>query len=503
MKKYANIAIILGIAIVLYSFINFSINQLWDWISTISLIIGLGIAGVGVFYRLKFREKALSTRSLQYGANTLLSSVIFLGILILLAFVTSRHHLRADLTEKGLYSLADQTKVVLHDLNKEVNILAFYKKTDQGGARDILDEYSYRSKFVKYQFVDPNEKPQIARQYQVTRYNTVVVESGGKRETLEELNESSLTNAILKVTRELDKVVYFTTGHGEREIDSENPQGYKLAVEGIQKENYLVKKLNLASDKKIPKDCSVLIIAGPKTDFFSFELDSIRKYIDNGGKLMVLLDPEWKPALVEFLKQYKIQVDDDVVVDASGIGQLFGMGPEVPLVSKYENHPIFEEFNVMSFYPFACSVRPIKEGSDESITTQVLFKSSANSWGETDYRNTQVAFNKGKDIKGPVPLAVVATKKIDDKKSGQVLVIGDSDFAMNAYIKSSGNYDLFLNTINWMAEEEDMITIRPKEVDDRRVTLTQKDSKIILYVSVFALPLLIVVGGVLMYFKRR
>jgi len=502
MKRYINLALIVGFLMIIYSFVNFSLNQLWDWISTISLVLGAIIAGIGFYYRIKFREKEINKRSLQYGLNTVLSSVIFLGIVVLLAFITSQNRARADLTQRGLFSLADQTKKVLKDLDKEVKIYAFYKKSEQGMAKDLLDEYDYRSKFVSYDFIDPNEKPQIARQYQVTKYNTVVVESGGKRETIEELNESNLTNAILKVTRELDKVVYFIQGHGERDIDSEKPEGFKIAVEGIRKENYVVKTLNLPQEKKIPEDASVLVIAGPRADFFSFELDTIKKYIENGGKVLVMLDPQWKPGLVEFLKQYKIQVDDDIVVDASGIGQLFGMGPEVPLVSRYANHPIFKDFRVTTFFPVAASVRPAKEG-DAKVTTQVLFRTSANSWGETDYQTAKVSFDKSKDIKGPVSLAVVATKSLDNNKKGQILVIGDSDFAMNAYIRNSGNYDLFLNIVNWLAEEEDMITIRPKEFDDRRVTLTQKDSKIILYVSVFALPLLIIITGVVVYFKRR
>ena len=133
----------------------------------------------------------------------------------------------------------------------------------------------------------------------------------------------------------------------------------------------------------------------------------------------------------------------------------------------------------------------------------MLFKSSSSSWAESEYQNRNVGFNADKDIKGPVPLAVVSTKSVGNNKKAEVMVIGDSDFADNAYIKNSGNYDMFLNMVNWMAEEEDMITIRPKEINDSRVTLTAKDSKVILYLSVIALPLLVVIGGVTVYFKRR
>jgi ABC-type uncharacterized transport system involved in gliding motility auxiliary subunit len=316
------------------------------------------------------------------------------------------------------------------------------------------------------------------------------------------LSESNLTNAIIKVTRELDKVIYFLQGHGEHGIEDTGQQGYKTAMEGIQNENYQVKSLNLAQEKSIPKDCSVLILAGPTSNFFPFELDTLKKYVDAGGKLMAMVDPMVNTNIIPFLEQYKVKLGDNLVVDASGVGQLFGMGPEIPLVSKYEDHDMFKDFGVMTFYPRARAVETSTEG-ESGFTPTVLFKSSASSWAESDYQNRNVGYNADKDIKGPVPLAVVSTKTVGNNKKAEVMVIGDSDFADNAYIKNSGNYDMFLNMVNWMAEEEDMITIRPKEINDSRVSLTAKDSKVILYLSVIALPLLIVIGGVTVYFKRR
>ncbi len=502
MKRYANIALIVGIILFIYSFVNFSLNQLWDWMSTVSLVLGVVIGGIAIYYRWQVRQKKLNVRFVKYGANTLLSALIVLGIIVLLAFITNRHNLRADLTSQGLYSLAEQTKSVLNNLQKDVTIYAFYKAGDEVMAKDLLEEYAYRSDHVKYEFIDPNEKPQIARRYNVTQYNTVVVESGIKRETITDFNESNLTNAIIKVTRELEKVIYFTQGHGERDIESEDARGFKTAADGIRNENYQVKGINLAEDKIIPEDCSVLITAGPTVDFFPFELDSIASYIDNGGKYFAMIDPRVTTNLIPFLEEYKMHIGDNIVVDASGVGQLFGMGPEIPLISNYEDHPIFKDFNVMTFYPQARSVSSTDEGKG-GFSSEEILKTTSSSWGETDYMKREVKFDAGQDLRGPVSLAVVSSKTLAANKKAQVLVFGDSDFATNAYIKNSGNYDLFLNIINWMAEEEDMITIRPKEIDDRRVNLTQKDSKVVLYVSVIALPLLVVIGGVIVYFKRR
>ncbi|MFZ0389967.1 MAG: Gldg family protein [Calditrichia bacterium] len=502
MRKYANIALVVGIIMIIYALVTFSLNQIWGWASTVSLVLGILLAAVGIYFRIQTRQKEFQRRTLVSGVQVGVSVLILLGILVLLAFITSRHHARADLTAKGLYSLAEQTKSVLNNLEKDVQIYAFYNQTDQPMAEDLLDEYSYRSDHVNFEFIDPNKKPQIARQYNVTQYNTIIVESGSKRETVNELSESNLTNALIKVTRELDKVVYFTTGHGERNIEEEGPKGFSFAAEGIRRENYKVNTLNLAQQKSIPEDCAVLIIAGPTSEFFPFELDSIRQYLENGGKLMALIDPQWKPAIVEFLSGYKIKVGNNIVVDGSGVGQLFGMGPEVPLVSQYQDHPIFQDFSAMTFYPLACSVESMQEG-ESGYTSEVLFRSSPGSWGEVDYTNRQVEFNQDRDLQGPVPLAVVSGKTLGTNEKSQLLVIGDSDFATNAYIRNAGNNDAFLNEINWLAEEEDMITIRPKEMEDSRVSLTARDSKVVLYVSVIALPLLVIGAAVFVYYRRR
>ncbi len=503
MKKYISAAIVVGLLLILYSFLNFSLDNLWDWVSTVSLILGLSLLGAGIYYRLKFKDRVRSKRALQLGAASGLNTLIFVGILALLAFITTRHHARADLTQKGLFSLADQTKKVLEKLDKDVKIYAFYKEGDETLPRDLLEQYAYHSNHVKFMFIDPIKKPQLTKRYNVNQYGTIVVESNGRRETITELSEAKLTNAILKATRDVEKMVCFTTGHGEKDIESEKPRGYKLITDGIRKDNYMVRTVNIIQDKGIPRECNVLIIAGPTTDFFPAELDSIKDYIERGGRVMVLVDPNRKPSIVEFLKQYNIQVDNDLIWDYSR--QLLGMGPAAPLVTRYENHPMFKEFNIMTFFPEACSVRPLENGQ-EGITTTVLFKSSPRSWGETNFAAGQGKYDEGKDLKGPLPIAVLATKKLDNQKKAHVLVVGDSDFASNfaaQYLGHPGNYDLFLNMVNWLAEEEDMVTIRPKEFDDRRVTLTEHDLKVVKYVSIFGLPLVIIIAGLMVYYRRR
>jgi ABC-type uncharacterized transport system involved in gliding motility auxiliary subunit len=496
---------IIGVVAFFFSLIYYSIQNIWGITNWITLIVGL--AGIGFFLYSYFshREKEISKRSLKYGSNVLVQIIIVVAIIGLLAFISTRQHLRSDWTKNQLYSLADQTTKVVDGLDKDITITAFYKSAEQRSAQDLLDEYAYRTGKLSYEFIDPDEKPQVARQYQISKYNTVVVESGVKKETLEELSETNLTNAIIKVTREQDKVVYFLTGHGERSVGEEGAEGFKNAVDAIKKENHLVRELNLArrigEGKGIPDSCSVLAIISPKVNFFPAELDTIKQFLDNGGKAIIMLDPEHASDIAEFISNYHVTVGNDMVVDASGVGQLFGAGPGMPLVTTYDKSiAITKDFgNVMTFYPYTVSVIPDEDKGGYDI--KELLKTGKNSWAETDFKNRQVEFNEDRDISGPITIAVLIEKTIGDGKMSLV-VFGDSDFAKNGYWNNQQNADLFLNTINYLAEEEDLISIRPKEIDDRRVTLTQADVKTLFYLVVIAIPVLVIIAGVVLYVKR-
>ena len=503
MKRIDNIIGIVGAVLLLFSFVLYSIENIWGVINWITLLLGVIGIGYFLFIYYKNREKGISKRSLQYGSNVLVQVIIVIGIVGFLAFITTRQNFRADWTVNKLYSLSDQTIKIMDGLDKEVRIIAFYKSGNQSGAKDILDEYGYRSGNLAYEFVDPDEKPQIARQYQVTKYNTVIVESGLKRETIETLSEANLTNAIMKVTREQDKLICFLTGHGEKSITDEGKEGYSQAVAAIKNENHLVTEMNLVekmgANQGVPDSCTVLAILSPKANFFPGELDSISAYLNRGGKLFLLLDPDHQQDIVDFAAQYGVKVGSDLVVDASGVGQLFGAGPGMPLVTTYDqNIPITKDFNIMTIYPLTSSVTPMDDKKGYDI--KEILKTSNNSWGEVNYPG-EVMFDEDMDLKGPVTIAVLVEKKSGDKKTS-LAIFGDSDFASNGYFQNEGNANIFLNTINYLAEEEDLISIRPKDFDDRRVTLTQAEVSTLFYLVVIAIPLLVVITGVVFYIRR-
>lgn len=527
MERYIKLIGYGGLGLIIAGLISLSINATLGTITTVFLSLGLVLLLVFVIRSFNKIKRFFEKRSTKYGTNAFAMAVMVIGILVLINFISKRHNYRIDTTAGNQFSLAEQTKKVLRSLKKEVKITAFFRPQTQkrGNMEDLLAEYAYYSNKIKYEFIDPDKKPAIAKRYGITAYGTTVVEGLGKESKEEKIyttSEQDLTNAIIKVTREGKKTIYFLEGHGEKDIDKQllgdkGGDGYSEVKKAILNENYAVKKILLASEQKVPDNCTVLVIAGPRTDLLVNERNMIKEYIDRGGNALFLLDPKPYAGLEDFLDPLGFKVGDDIVLDVSGVGSLFGAGPSIPLVTRYEKHAITEDFRIMTAFPYVRSISP-KKSPGEGISVQALAKTSNRSWGETNIKSPQVRFDEGEDLKGPITIAAVATKKVKTekekeenvelsfsgkKREARIVVFGDSDFCSNAYFHFSGNGDLFMNTISWLAEEEDLISIRPKSPEDRRVNLTKKQSKTILVAGVILFPLAIFAVGVIVYIRRR
>ncbi len=455
-------------------------------------------------------------RKTKYGLNTAVAILLFVGIIGIVNFLADRHHLRSDLTYSRIFSLADQTDKILEGLDREVKVYAFYQIEDPR-LEDLLNEYSLKSDKFQYEFVDPDKKPELAKAYDVNKYGTVIVKSGDNQETLFDVTEEKLTNALLKVSREERKKICFLTGHDERDIENIDRDGYNAAKKALEEENYEIGTVTLAREgEEVPEDCAALVVASPKVDLLEPEVAKIGSYMAKGGSVLMMLDPAPGVGLKEFMASWGVDVGDDIVVDVSGVGRLFGAGPTIPLVTDYLPHRITDDFKVMTFFPLTRSITPSgeKEGKRK---VETLLQTTTRSWAEKNYQEEQFKLDKDVDVRGPVPIAVVVTDEIGpgdvgpdalekgggEKNTARMVVFGDSDFACNSYFSVSGNSDLFLNVVNWLAEEEDLISIRPKAREDRRVTMTAAQSRAVFYLTVFAMPLLVVVAGIVVKLRRK
>jgi ABC-type uncharacterized transport system involved in gliding motility auxiliary subunit len=520
MKEHLKKADVLGLAIVAAALISYSVRSLWSPYQTIAVIVG-GLLIVGSLAAKASDIRArLGRRSARFGINSAASVLFLIGILALVNYLGAQNVKRVDMTTEKIYSLSDQSVNVADQVKEDLRIKAFYPSGDYAPARDLLDLYKSRNSKIDYEFIDPDRQPQLAQQYSVTaygdfqnpmtgesfRYGTLILEMAGKTERVEKqsepLREEDLTNALMKIVKGEMKTIYFTDGHGEKKLDDSERTGYSGAKGALEKENYVIKTVNLVQEGKVPDDATVVVIAGPTSEPFANELEFVDAFLAKGGGVLFLLDPAPGAGLRDYMKKWSLDVGDNIVLDASGVGRLFGAGPQIPLVTNYGAHKITERFNVMTFFPLVRSITPAEMPAD-GVMLEKLLSTNQNSWGETNMKSGEAVFDEKVDLQGPVTLGVVVTKDLGENKKTRLIVIGDSDFASNSYFGQQGNGNLFTNAVSWLAQDENFISIRPKNPDDRRLTMTEAQGRLASYISVLLLPLGILLAGVSVWMKRR
>ena len=525
MKRLLNYSGILGLLLLIAGGLIYVITTTSSWLMTTFLILGGILILVYVVGNLQKIQSYFSKRSTKYSTNAIVISIIVLVILGLVNFVAYRHTYRIDTTANHQYSLSEQTHKVLTHLKKDVHVIGFFRTEENRRAKDLFTEYAHISSKFSYELVDPDKRPAIARKYGRISYGTIVVQGPQKIERINKTTEEELTNAIIKVTRKGKKWIYFLEGHGEHDIDQalsgpKGREGMAVAKNALMSQYYGVKKLMLISEKKIPEDCAVLVIAGPRTGLLQIESNIIENYLDKGGKALIMIDPAPSASLQDVLSPWGIHADNDVILDVSGVGQLFGAGPSIPVVTNYGSSMITKDLKGMiTAFPLARSLSKESDSDKKSDLDIVdLLKTGPKSWGETNIslfmNQNKAGFNAGQDKKGPLVLGMAVTKTVEAasastrsaagaKKKTRLVVYGDSDFATNAWFHFQKNGDLFLNSVNWLAEESDLVAIRARSPEDRRVNLTKEQSKLLLWIGVILFPLAIVLLGIGVYTKRR
>ena len=524
-KNILNIVGWMGTALVVAAVAVRFVRPEWDQYAVYAAWAGLACV---VFYTLgQWREiiDYFSQRNARYGAIASVSVLVFLGILVAVNYLSFRQNKRWDLTKNQQYTLSDQTVKLIKNLDSQVQFLVFDQSNNFDRFRSSLDQYKYQSPSkVDVQYIDADKKPVEARQYQVQSYGTVVINYKGRTERVTSAEEQDLTGGLVKVLNPNKKKVYFLQGHGERNSDSTERDGYSAVKTALGGDNYDVAKVVLAQEKDVPADASVVVIAGPKTDLLQTEADMLQRFLKKGGHVLVLIDPPDEkapatPVLEAFLKDWDFQAGNDVVVDASGMGQLIGTDASVPVVATYPSHPITERFNVITAFPLARSITPILPASNGRAAIPII-QTSARSWAETDMnqlKSGRVELNADKgDKAGPVTIgAVTATNATDVPKTegtanadqrppeSRFVTIGDTDFAANYAVKIQGNQDLFVNAINWLAQQENLISIRPKPPSDSHLTITARQATAVLWMSLLVVPALVFGTGVYTWWRKR
>ena len=501
-----------------------------------------GLVCVLLYTLSQWREilRSFQKRETKLGAMTSISVIAVLAILIGVNYLVGRRDKRWDLTAAGSYTLSEQTTKILNNLQTPVKVLVF-DRPGEGFSRfrDALGPYEYASRNIQVEYVDADRQPARVKEYNVLNYGTVVMEYGGRRETVMSDREQELTNTLIKVTTGRQIKAYFVQGHGEKDTTGSDRNGLSSVTDLLKRDNYTVEEIVLAQMQGgVPADASVLVIAGPTSDFLKPEVDAIRTYLRRGGKALFMLDPPIGesvrpvPAVEALLKEWGITLGHDVVIDISGMGQLLGTDASVPVVASYPSHPVTQNFNVLTAYPLTQSVRGEAGMELATANTQNLIQTSERSWSESD---TKSLFSGGKvsldeasgDHKGPITIALSLSLDAPDapappapaatssnsesaekpaettKPQMRLIVVGDSDFASNAASGIQGNSDLFVNMNNWLTQQEDLISIHPRDAGDRRVTMTADQQRRVAWLSLLIIPGLILGSGVYTWWQRR
>lgn len=486
-----------------------------------------GLVAMVVYMLTQWREilGIFSTRQARYWFMTGVGVIVALAVFVAVNYVSARRNYRWDLTSNQQFSLSDQTKNVLAKLDAPLQIQVFDRDFQQH--RDRLREYEYSSKQVSTEYIDPDRQRTAAQQAGIQQYGTYVIKYKDRTERVTSSTEQEITNGIIKAVSGEQRKVYFTQGHGEKDPTSNDRDGFNGIGEALKRENYTVERLALAQTGSVPADASVVVIAGPASDFFAPEMDALKQYLDKQGKLLLMLDPAIKPDtpaptnLIALAKDWGIDLGSDVVLDTSGMGKMFGSDASSPVALMYPPHAITERFNnVITVYPLARSVSPVSTGTN-GRTAQTFIETSAQSWAERDLSSlsTGAGLDEAKgDKSGPISLAAAvstpaptpADAKPEDAKSGdapkpetRVAVVGDSDFPANFALGVRGNQDMFMNIVGWLSQQENLISIRPREASDRRLTITSTQQIWMILAALVVVPGAVFGAGIYSWWRRR
>ena len=551
-----------GLIFLLFGILAGMASGIWNSMYVLAhLISGTSMLALYLFTHIENLRESVTGRRTQYATNTFGDTGLTLAVIVLLNIMGARNEYRYDASEQSIFSIAPQTASLLEGLANDIHILAFFRENEGQAAENLLDTYTAGSDLFSYEMVDPDQRPEMAQQYEVTQYGTLVIVYGDNSTRVNDLSEEVLTNALVRITGAETRRIYFVTGHGEPDITArETPDGLGQLAASLENEGAEVVPLLLATVPDVPADASLLIVASPQRPFLENEIESLGRYLDRGGRAWILLEPQRSDELVPLLAERGIIVGDNVVIDV--VVQLLA-GPSAgvePVVSDYGFHPITEEFNQNTVFRIVRSIEPAGELPD-GITASTLASTSSNSWAES---NVDLVFETGEvdpegDVEGPVSIAVAATlgpsilnwttpaiettpstndgpgvaetqdvsegadiaSNINESESqgitgdgsgatpptdleGRIVVVGDADWLNNSRLTVMYNEDLALNMVGWLTGgNESTITIRPRARRSSRITLTDTQGWGVFYATVLLLPELVLLSGLMIWWRRR
>jgi len=452
----------------------------------------------------------MKTRQTRFGASAGLYVLLVIAVLVAINWLASRHVKSFDTTSNKRFSLSDQTAKIVSGLKEDVTVTYFGETMEFPRARDLLGRYGTLSPKFKVAYVDPQKRPRLAREAGITTAPTILVQNGDRRQEARTLSEEDVTSALVRALKTGNRTICFTTGSGEASIDEQGPTGLAAAKEQLEKESYKTNTIEFVEKAEVPADCLAVAVAGPRAEISQAGVDALGKYIGNGGRALILLDPPLvtrrssispNEPLAKLLSGYGVTPLRNLIL-TTGMEAIQGLGSEVALARQFTTHPITREMKNMAVaFPLTQSLEVKPEGSNSA---EKLASTSPRSLAVTnlsaELSEKDVAAGK---VDSHTLAAAVEVRGEGQAKSGRVVVAGSSGFAANAGLRYVGNRDLMMNMVNWLASDEDLISIRPKEPEDRKIQLSRMQMTMLRLTSQFLIPLGVILAGVFVWWRRR
>jgi len=450
----------------------------------------------------------MKARRTKYGAYVAIYLIVILAVVGAANWLASQYNKTVDVTSNKRFTLSDETVKVANNLKHPVNIYYFDKSDSYERARDLLDRYKNLSSKIEISYVDPDKKPDVARVEGMRNFGDIIVDNGEKKETAKGLTEEELTGALVRVSKTGAKTICFVNGSGEHNITDTAREGYSAAKEAIEKSNYKTQAISLIEKPEVPKTCSVVVVGGPKNDYLDPTIEALRTYVKTGGRVVLSFDPVLNlpaqkmgdtPKLAALATEWGITPKGDVILDLSSASRLFGQLS--PVAGSYEQHPIVRVMQDIT------AVFPLARSLEVKAPAEKLFSSTADSFGLTNPKLPIKESDLGTAAKGPFLLGAAATIGTGANQ-GRVVVVGSSNWMAN-FLNAPpvgnqlGNRDLTLNVMNWLTSDEDLISIRPKAPEDRRLNISGNGLRMVFFTSLIFLPLVVIASGISVWWGRR
>jgi ABC-type uncharacterized transport system involved in gliding motility auxiliary subunit len=390
--------------------------------------------------------RLLSARQTKYAAYAALYVIVILAIVSVANVLANRYNKSYDSTANKRYSLSDQTAKIVKGLKQDAAITYYDRQSGFQSAKDVLDRYSTLSPRIRVEYIDVEKNPQVARAAGVTKLGTSFVQIGTKKEEAKSVTETEITGAIIRDLKTTARTVCFVSGSGEHQVDDTQRNGYSRWKDILAKDQYTSKSISLLEKAEIPTDCTVVVVGGPQSEYVQPAVDAIKKYVEQGGRAMILLDAPLKfgrptadnTALTDLLQSWGVSMDKDLLLDMSPVGQLMGLGPEIALVSTYDTHPIVDEMKgTATGFPLS---RSLTVKNTDKTTVQKLFESSATSLATTKLDSPNVNPSDLNNKKGPLTIGAAGSYNTGKENSeGRFVVVGSSSWPANSFINFNGN----------------------------------------------------------------